>query len=114
MTPTFAKVDATKSKKREKSSETFQKQVVTEELKAKQSYLKELRDELRGIFKEIRGVCSILRVVAITKIVTTLRRNQFQNLMKDHAQKLSRLLSKNFDVDEHIKNISSGLHLGFL
>ena len=39
-------------------------------------------------------------MVAITKIVTTVRLNQFQNLMKDHAQKLL-LLYKNFDVSSY-------------
>ena len=39
--------------------------------------------------------------------LNTLRQNQYDEMMKSHVSKLSRLLSKKFDVDEHINNMSS-------
>ena len=55
----------------------------------------------------IREECSFIRYIAIIRTLNTLRQNQYEEMMKSHVSKISRLLSKKFDVDEHINNMSS-------
>ena len=50
--------------------------------------------------------------VVIIKILRSLQRTQFQELITCHTKKRSRLISKDIDIDEHINNISS-CHLSF-
>ena len=40
-------------------------------------------------------------------MLNTLRNNQYDEMSKCHANKLSRLISKKFDINEHINNMSS-------
>ena len=44
-----------------------------------------------------------------TDTLNTVRQNQYDEMMKSHVSKISRLLSKKFDVNEHISIISSYL-----
>ena len=76
LTSTFAKVDETKSRKW-KSSEDFQRQVVNEELKSKQTQLKIIREELRNSHDEIRLNCSTIRRVAIIRMLSLLQKVGF-------------------------------------
>ena len=107
LTPTFAKVDQTKSKKWTRSARTFEENVVKEELRQKTRRLTELREEINEIYDEIRGKCPPLRFACILRTIVALRKEQYLLLMNGHTKKISRLLSNNTDIDEHIKNLSS-------
>ena len=49
----------------------------------------------------------MLRFVTIMRTLSILRTNQYTEMMKGHVNKISRLISKKFDVYEHINNMSS-------
>ena len=85
--PTFAKLDETKLRKWKKSADNFQKEAISEELKSKLVQLKTLKEELCNICDEIRSNYSNIRRIAIIRILSSLRKSQFQSLMKTHAQK---------------------------
>ena len=112
--PTFAIVDATRSNKWKKSASAsnFEREIVEEELKGKLSQLKQLKEDFTNNLRELRETCSVFKCVIIIKILRSLQRTQFQELIKCHTKKLSRLISKDIDIDEHINNISS-YHLSF-
>lgn len=107
LTPTFAKVEKTKAAKWKRSTKTFEENVVTEELRQKAKRMTELREEINGIYDEIREKCSLLRFACILKTIVALRNEQYTELMKGHTKKISKLLYYNTDVDEHITNLSS-------
>ena len=104
--PTFAKVDATRSNKWKKSSSNFEREIVEEELKGKLSQIKQLKDLINSL-RDLRETCSAFKCVVTIRILRSLQRTQFQEMMKCHTKKLSRLISKDIDIDEHINNISS-------
>ncbi|KAK3703418.1 hypothetical protein QZH41_003905 [Actinostola sp. cb2023] len=95
LTPTFAQVDKERRFKWKLSSETFTKNVISEELKEKIKQSTSLKSEINSIYEEIRQSCTFLRYTCILHTMTNLRK------------KISRLLYKETDVDEHILNISS-------
>ena len=107
VTPTFAQVDRMKARKWKKSSENYQKNFMEEELRSKLCQLKRLKVEVQNAYKDLREECSFLRFVAITRMLNTLRNNQYDEMSKCHANKISRLISKKFDINEHINNMSS-------
>ena len=106
LTPTFARVDKTKSEKWNRSSSTFEQNVVSEELRQKIKQIAELRSEINEIYREIQDECSPLRFICILKTMTILRNEQYQQQMSVHTKKISRLLTAETNIDEHIKNIS--------
>ena len=55
----------------------------------------------------LREECSTLRYMAATHVLSASHNALYKDLMRTHCDKISRLISKRFDVDEHIKNISS-------
>ena len=107
VTPTFAQVERSKARKWKKSSENYQKAVMEEELRSKLTQLKHLREEVQNTFKDVREECSFLRFVTIVRTLSILRNKQYIQMMKCHVNKLSCLISKKFDVNEHINNMSS-------
>ena len=86
LTPTFAKVDHTKSKKWTRSARTFEENVVTEELRQKGKRLTELREEINEIYNEIREKCPPLRFACILRTIVTLRKEQYLQLMNGHTK----------------------------
>ena len=76
-------------------------------MKEKLSQLKQLKEDFTNSLHDVRETCSTFKVVVIIKILRSLQRTQFQELMKCHTKKLSRLISKDTDIDEYINNISS-------
>lgn len=50
---------------------------------------------------------AFVRFLAITHIITQLRKKQHVTMMRSHVGKISCLLSKKLDVNEHINNLSS-------
>ena len=80
-----------------------------EELRSKLSQLKRLKDEVKNAYKDLREECSFLRFVAITGMLNTLRNSQYDEMLKCHVSKLSRLSVNKFDITEHINNMSSYL-----
>ena len=76
------------------------------------SQLKQLKEDFTTNLRCLRETCSVFKCVVIIKILRSLQRTQFQELIKCHTKKLSRLISKDIDIDEHINNISS-CHLSF-
>ena len=106
LTPTFARVDKTKSEKWNRSSTTFEQNVVVEELCQKTKQIAELRKEISEISREIQEECTSLRFICILKTIVALRNEQYQQLMRGHTKKISRLLAVDTNIDEHIKNIS--------
>ncbi|XP_068692461.1 uncharacterized protein [Montipora foliosa] len=107
VTPTFAQVERRKARKWKKASDNYQREVLEEELRSRLSYLSHLKEEVRNAHKNVREECSFIRYIAIIRTLNTLRQNQYEEMMKSHVSKISRLLSKKFDVDEHINNMSS-------
>ena len=78
-----------------------------EELRLKFSQQKRLKDEVRDTYPEICGDLSFVRYLAVIRIINQLRKKQHEDMMRSHVNKLTRLLSKQFDVHEHINNLSS-------
>ena len=107
VTPTFAQVERSRARKWKKSSENYQKAVMEEELRSKLTQLKHLREEVQNAFKDVREECSFLRFVTIVRTLSILRNKQYIQMMKCHVNMLSCLISKKFDVNEHINNMSS-------
>ena len=107
VTPTFAQVEQRKARKWKKASYNYQREVLDEELRSKLSYLSHLKEEVRNAHKDIREECSFIRYIAIIQTMNTLRQNQYDEMMKSHVSKISHLLSKKFDVNEHINNMFS-------
>ena len=107
LTPTFARVDKSKSEKWNRSSSTFEQNVVCEELRQKTKQMAELRREINEVYREIQEECSPLRFICILKTMVTLRNEQYQQQMSVHTKTISRLLTAESNIDEHIKNISS-------
>ena len=89
LTPTFAKVDSTKSSKWSESSKKITSNVVTEELKSKTKQNTELKREIVLIYDEIRQSCSYFRYLCILKIMSQLRNKQFDRVMKSHSNKIA-------------------------
>ena len=81
--------------------------MVGEELRQKTKQMAELRREINDAYREIQDECSPLRFICILKTMTTLRNEQYQQQMSVHTKKISRLLTADTNIDEHIKNISS-------
>ena len=81
--------------------------VLDEQLRSKVSQFKYLRAEVDKAYKDHREQCSMVRFVAILRALATLRKNQREEMVRSHVKKFSHLLSKRFDVDEHINNRSS-------
>ena len=107
LTPTFAKIDETRSKKWTQSSEQFASNVIVEELRHKSQQNNILKKEIREIYSEIRQKCSTFRFLCILKTIAMLRKQAYQKMADDHSSKIARLLYRDVDVDEHIQNISS-------
>ena len=76
-------------------------------MRSKLTQLKHLREEVQNAYKDVREECFFLRFVTIVRTLSILRNNQYIEMMKCHVNKMSRLISKKFHVDEHINNMSS-------
>ena len=76
-------------------------------MRSKLTQLKHLREEVQNAFKDVREECSFLRFVTIVRTLSILRNKQYIEMMKCHVNKLSCLISKKFEVNEHINNMSS-------
>ena len=107
LTPTFAKVDQTKSKKWSKASEQFSANVIREELRSKLKQKATLKDEINAIYDEIRLNCTPLQYMCIVRTMVNLRTKHSERVMANHTNKIMRLLNKDHDIDKHIQNISS-------
>ena len=107
VTPTFARVDKDKTSKWKKSSESYSKNVLAEELRAKIKQSEALASEINAIYSNIRQACSLFRYTCILRIISSLRKDYNHEVMSVHTRKISRLLNMEVDVDEHISNISS-------
>ncbi len=66
-----------------------------------------LKLEINSIYDEIRRNCSYFRYICILRTMTNLRKKYYQEVLNVHNKKISRLLYKETDADEHILNISS-------
>lgn len=107
LTPTFAKIDKDRRAKWKKSSASFTKNVIAEELRVRIQESMVLREEINGIYDEIRQTCSLFRYMCILRTITMLRNKLQLEVTNTHTRKISRLLYRETDVDEHILNISS-------
>lgn len=107
LTPTFVRVDKTRWNKWKEPSDRYQKEILQEELRVKLAELNNLKTKISEIYKEIRDRCSTLRYMCILKMISELRNKQYNEMMQRHTNKISRLLTKELDVDQHIHNISS-------
>ena len=105
--PTFAQVERRKARKWRKSADNYQREVLQEELRYKQSRLLQLKGDVYKAHQALREECSTLRYVVATHVLSVLRNNLYNELMRTHSNKICRLISNKLDVDEHIKNISS-------
>ena len=106
LTPTFAQVDKVRKSKWKKSSATFPKDVVDEELILRTKESAALKYEINAIYCEIRATCSLVRYISILRIMTILRRKFQQEVINTHTRKFTRLLYRETDIEEHIMNIS--------
>ncbi|PFX32586.1 Phosphatidate phosphatase PPAPDC1A [Stylophora pistillata] len=66
-----------------------------------------LKMEMNTIYDEIRQQCSPLQYMLTLRVMTDLRKKLYEDVMTNHTRKIARLINKEFDVDEHITNISS-------
>ena len=106
---TFAQVDKDRKSKWKESSEAYSKNALSEQLevKIKQSEVLKCECEINAIYDEIRQTCSLSRYVCILRTMVNLRKKYYQEVMPVHTRKISRLLNREADVDEHILTISS-------
>ena len=107
LTPTFAKLDETKSTRWKQSLSQFVQNVTLEELRLKANKNATLKKQIIDVYDEIRQTCSLFRYLCILKTIVDLRNKQYHNVMRDHVSKIPRLMRREVDVDEHIQNISS-------
>ena len=107
LTPTFAKVSEDKQRKWKRSSAIFNSNVLDEELKHKIAMSTSLKTEINLIYDEIRREVSHLRYLCILQTMTNLRKKLHREVMMTHTKKISRLLNRESDIDEHILNLSS-------
>ena len=107
VTPTFAKIDETKSNKWRQSSTQFAQNVILEELRLKPNKNAALKKQIADVYDEIRQNCSSFRYLCVLKTIVDLRKKHYQKVMSDHVSKIARLIQRDVDVDEHIQNISS-------
>ena len=107
LTPTFAKVDQDKCCKWKHSSETFSKNVLAEELRQKRRLSVLLKSEINLIYDEIRQPSSFFPYTCMLRTMTELCKKYYHEVLDIHTRKISRLASRQEDVDEHIINISS-------
>ena len=103
LTPTFAKVDQTKSKKWSKASEQFSANVIREELRSKLKQKATLKDEINAIYDEIRLNWMPLQYMCIVRTMVNLRTKHSERVMANHTNKIMRLLNKDHDIDKHIQ-----------
>ena len=107
LTPTYAKVSEDKQTKWKHSSAIFNNNVVDEELKHKIKKSKSPKTEINQIFDEIRRECSLIRYLCILRSITNLHKKYYREVATTHTKKISCLLNRDIDVDEHILNLSS-------
>ena len=93
LTPTFAKVDQTKSKRWSKASEQFRTNVIREELRSKLKQKATLKDEINAICDEIRLNCSPIQYMCIVRTMANLRKIHIESVMAKHTNKIMRLLN---------------------
>ena len=85
----------------------FEQNVVGEELRQKTKQIAELRREINEVYREIQEECSPPRFICILKAMVPFRNEQCQQQMSVYTKNISRLLTADTNIDEHIKNISS-------
>ena len=85
----------------------YERNVIAEELNEKRRQLSVRKEEVNEIFNEIRRNCSTLRYICILKSVVKNNNQMYNRIMKVHTNKISKMLSREMDVDEHIQNIST-------
>ena len=107
LTPTFTKIDETKSKKWKQSSKQSAENVIHEELRMKSRQNVALKKQINEIYDEIRQKCSSIRYLYILKTIVLLRKKKCDKMMSGHISKIARMLRRDVDVEEHILNISS-------
>ena len=96
--PTFAQVERRKARKWRKSADNYQREVLVEELRSKQSHLLHLKGVVHKAHKALREECSTLRYVAATHVLSASCNDLYKDLMRTHSSKICRLISKKFDV----------------
>ena len=89
------------------STTTHERSCIVEELHSKQSHMLHLKGVVHKVHEALREECSTLRHVAATHVLSASCNDLYKDLMRNHSNKICRLISKKFDVYEHIKNISS-------
>lgn len=104
---TFAQVDKDRKSKWKESSEAYSKNALSEQLKVKIKQSEVLKCEINAIYDEIWQTCSLSRYVCILRTMVNLRKKYYQEVIPVHTRKISRLLNREADVDEHILTISS-------
>ena len=80
LTPTFAKLDETKTNKWKQPSERFTENVIAEELRAKLQQTASLKKQLSEVYSEIRQKCSFFRYLCILKTIALLRKKHYQKM----------------------------------
>ena len=85
----------------------YERNVIAEELNEKRRQLSIRKEEVNETFNEIRRNCSTLRYICILKSVVKNNNQMYNRIMKVHTNKISKMLSREMDVDGHIQNISS-------
>ena len=89
LTQTFAKIDKERSSKWKQSSEAFERNVISEELKEKIKYSASLKHEINSIYDEIRRSCSLFRYASILRTMVNLRNKHYQG-GHEHSHKEDR------------------------
>ena len=101
LTPTFTKIDETKSKKWKQSSKQFAENVIHEELHMKSRQNVALKKQINEIYDEIHQKCSFIRYLYILKTIVLLCKKQYDKMMSGHISKIAQMLRRDVDVEEH-------------
>ena len=107
LTPTFAKVESSKAEKWKQSAKKYEQDVIAEELSEKKRLISNQKNEVSDIFAEIRKKCNTLRYISVSHTTVESNNKAYDRIMKVHTKKLSRMVSLELNVNEHIQNISS-------
>lgn len=100
---TFAKVSTPKAAKWKRSAKHFEEKVVKEEILKKKKQIKTYEKELHiylNIYRRRLQLCG-----ACAFFMDEDNKEFYQRALTIHTHKISRLLTKATNVDEHIKNI---------
>ena len=96
LTPTFAKIDETKSKKWTRSSAEFTRNVIVEELRNNSPKNITLKKQISEIYSEIRQNWSNFRYLCVMRTMALLRKKAYQKMSEDYSSKICTVAAQGY------------------